>query len=74
LSFSIIDQVPAVTSTRKLSWFSNYHTLALLVSMIFFPLIMRHRSLCRFWYRRPSNPVGKRAELKKKRPSPLQTF
>ncbi|MEN8691885.1 MAG: glycosyltransferase [Desulfobacterales bacterium] len=74
LSFSIIDRVPAVTSTRKLSWFSSYHTLALLVSMIFFPLIMRHRSLCRFWYRRPSNPVGKRAELKKKRPSPLQTF
>jgi glycosyltransferase involved in cell wall biosynthesis len=60
LSFSIIDQVPAVTSTRKLSWFSNYHTLALLVSMIFFPLIMRHRSLCRFWYRRPSIPVGRR--------------
>jgi glycosyltransferase involved in cell wall biosynthesis len=73
LSFSIIDRVPAVTSTRKLSWFSSYHTLALLVSMIFFPLIMRHRSLCRFWYRRPVNPVGNRVEPKKRPPSPLQT-
>lgn len=73
LSFSIIDRVPAVTSTRKLNWFSSYHTLALLVSMIFFPLIIRHRSLCRFWYRRPSIPVGGRAELKKAPPSPLQT-
>jgi glycosyltransferase involved in cell wall biosynthesis len=74
LSFSIIDQVPTVTSMRKLSWFSSYHTLALLVSMIFFPLVMRHRSLCRFWYRRPSPPVGKRAEPRKRPPSPLQTF
>ena len=74
LSFSIIDQFPAVTSTRKLSWFSNYQTLALLVPMIFFPLIMRHGSLCRFWYRRPSNLVGKRVEPKKRPSSPLQTF
>ena len=73
LSFFIIDRVPAVTSTRKLSWFSNYQTVALLVSMIFFPLITRHRSLCRYWYRRPSIPVGRRADLKKRPPSPLQT-
>jgi glycosyltransferase involved in cell wall biosynthesis len=71
LSFSIIDRVPAVTSARKLSWYSTHITLALLISMIFFPLIMRHRSLCRFWYRRPSIPVGGRAELKKGPPSPL---
>lgn len=62
LSFSIIDRVPAVTSTRKLSWFSNFQTITLLVSMIFFPLISRHRSLCRYWYRRPSLPVDRQAE------------
>ena len=73
LSFSIIDQVPAVTSMRKLSWFSSYHTLALLVSMIFFPLIVRHRSLCRFWYRRPSDPTAKRVELKKRPSASVQT-
>jgi glycosyltransferase involved in cell wall biosynthesis len=72
LSFSIIDGVPAVTSTRKLSWFSNYQTFALLISLIFFPLIMRHRSLCRYWYRRPSIPVGRQADQKKRPPSPLQ--
>jgi glycosyltransferase involved in cell wall biosynthesis len=73
LSFSIIDRVPAVTSMRKLSWFSNYHTLVLLVSMLFFPLIMRHRSLCRFWYRRPSNSTGKRVKLKKIPSASVQT-
>lgn len=72
LSFSIIDRIPAVTSTRKLSWFSNYQTFALLVSMIFFPLIMRHRSLCRYWYRRPSVPAGRRATPRKGPPSPLR--
>lgn len=64
LSVDIIERVPAVTSTRKLSWFSNRQTLALLVSMIFFPLVMRHRSLCRYWYQRPSPPAGKRAARK----------
>lgn len=60
LSFSIIDQFAAVTSTRKLRWFSNFETAVLLVSMIFFPLIMRNRSLCGYWYRRPSPPAVKR--------------
>ncbi len=66
LSFDIIDRFPAVTSMRKLSWFSSYHTLALLVSMIFFPLIMRHRSFCRFWYRRPSSTRRQKGRPRKR--------
>jgi glycosyltransferase involved in cell wall biosynthesis len=53
--FKIIDQPPVVTSTRKLDWYSKFHTFTFLLSMMFFPFISRYRFLCRFWYRRPSD-------------------
>ncbi|MFZ0612124.1 MAG: hypothetical protein WAM73_07810 [Desulfobacterales bacterium] len=59
--YSIIDGIPAITSTRKLSWFSRIQTLGLLASMVFFPLTSRHRSLCRYWYERPRLPGGGRS-------------
>lgn len=62
LTFSIIDSIPVITSTRKLSWFSGFQTLGLLVSMVFFPLTSRYRSLCRYWYLRPRPPGGGRGD------------
>jgi hypothetical protein len=56
-----------VTSTRKLEWFSSYHTALMLLSMVLFPLISRHRKLCPYWYVRPPEPTGgeTRSDLEK---------
>jgi len=56
--FVIIDDAPVVTSTRKLDWFSKSRTTSLLLPMLLFPLICRHRSLCGYWYRRPADQLA----------------
>ena len=53
--FIIIDDAPVITSTRKLDWFSKSRTTSMLLPMLLFPLISRHRSLCGYWYRRPDD-------------------
>jgi glycosyltransferase involved in cell wall biosynthesis len=53
--FVIIDDAPVVTSTRKLDWFSHSRTASMLLPMLLFPIICRHRSLCGYWYRRPAD-------------------
>jgi glycosyltransferase involved in cell wall biosynthesis len=55
-AFRILTHAPVVTSTRKLKWFSGFQTLLMLMSMVFFPFISRHRRLCRYWYIRPGGP------------------
>ncbi|KPJ77267.1 MAG: hypothetical protein AMJ54_08790 [Deltaproteobacteria bacterium SG8_13] len=52
--FVIIENPPVVTSTRKLDWFSKSRTTSMLLPMLLFPFISRHRSLCGYWYRRPA--------------------
>jgi hypothetical protein len=52
--FVIIDDAPVVTSTRKLDWFSTSRTTSMLLPMLLFPFIARHRALCGYWYRRPT--------------------
>ncbi len=51
--FVIIDDAPVITSTRKLDWFSKSRTTTMLLPMLLFPFIARHRSFCGYWYRRP---------------------
>jgi glycosyltransferase involved in cell wall biosynthesis len=53
LPFIILAHAPVITSTRKLDWYSKGQTAAMLMTMVFFPLVSRSRKFCRFWYARP---------------------
>ena len=53
LGFRIIQSAPAQTSARKLSWYSGPQILGWVFLMMLFPLAVRWRKLCGFWYRRP---------------------
>jgi hypothetical protein len=53
LEFVILDKSPALTSARKLSWYSGPQILGWIALMILMPLAVRSRRLCSFWYKRP---------------------
>jgi len=53
LKFKIIRTAPAQTSSRKLKWYSGLHILGWACFMLLFPLAVRSRTLCGFWYKRP---------------------
>lgn len=53
LSFQILDQAPAMTSPRKLKWYSGMQILGWVGLMVIMPLAVRSRRLCGFWYKRP---------------------
>lgn len=51
--FCIIAEPRAVSSGRKLTWFSTWQQTGLLLLMLFFPFFVRFKRLCGFWYTRP---------------------
>lgn len=51
--FIIIEYPMAITSSRKLAWFSPLQQLGQLLIMLLFPFMMRYRWACGFWYKRP---------------------
>ena len=51
--FKILNCAPVITSSRKLSWYGNRQIVLYLFLLFFFPLAVRFRKLCWFWYRRP---------------------
>jgi glycosyltransferase involved in cell wall biosynthesis len=53
LTFIILDHAPALTSARKLNWYSGPQILGWVTLMIVMPLAVRSRKLCGFWYKRP---------------------
>jgi len=53
LLFTIIRDFPVVTSGRKFHWYSSFQLSLLLLLFTIFPLALRNRRLCSFWYRRP---------------------
>lgn len=53
LYFDILDQAPAMTSARKLEWYSGMQILGWVGLMLVMPLAVRSRKLCGFWYDRP---------------------
>ena len=53
LDFVILDKAPALTSARKLNWYSGPQILGWIALMIVIPLAVRSRKLCSFWYERP---------------------
>lgn len=54
LRFAILDHAPAMTSPRKLKWYSGAQILGWVVLMLVMPLAVRSRKLCGFWYKRPA--------------------
>lgn len=52
-SFCIIDTNPAISSGRKLHWYSMGQQIFMMSVMIVFPFFVRFKSLCGFWYKRP---------------------
>lgn len=52
LTFQVIKHPPIITSNRKLQWFTPVE-LFLILLIGAFPLAVRNRSLCAFWYWRP---------------------
>lgn len=53
LDFQIICTAPAQTSARKLKWYSGPQILGWVCLIMLFPLAVRSRRLCGFWYKRP---------------------
>ena len=53
LDFVILDKAPALTSARKLNWYTGPQILGWIALMILMPLAVRSRKLCSFWYERP---------------------
>jgi len=53
LGFGILSSFPAQTSARKLNWYSGPQILGWVLFMMLFPVAVRWRKLCGFWYRRP---------------------
>jgi glycosyltransferase involved in cell wall biosynthesis len=51
--FKILDHSPAMTSARKLQWYSGWQILGWVGLMIVLPIAVRSRQLCGFWYKRP---------------------
>ena len=49
----IQQEVPLPTSSRKLQQFSTLKLLGWFLLLLVFPLAIRNRRLCAFWYRRP---------------------
>jgi glycosyltransferase involved in cell wall biosynthesis len=53
LAFGILQDWPAQTSARKLNWYSGPQILGWAFFVMLFPLAVRWRKFCGFWYRRP---------------------
>ncbi len=52
-TFCIIKQPPVITSMRKMEWYSPLHIYSYTLMLAVFPFIVRIKSLCTPWYRRP---------------------
>lgn len=53
-SFSIIKQPPVIASMRKMQWYSPLRIYLYVLLLTVFPFMVRIKSLCTLWYRRPS--------------------
>ena len=51
--FRILDSPPVITSSRKIAWYGNGQIVLYLFFLFCFPLAVRFRKLCWFWYQRP---------------------
>ncbi len=51
--FHIINQPQAITSGRKLVWYSYTYQMILLLIIFLFPFATRFKWVCGYWYKRP---------------------
>lgn len=51
--FRILDGRPIISSGRKLKWVTPRYVVLTCLAMLFFPVGIRSRRLCAFWYERP---------------------
>ncbi len=54
--FLILAKCPVITSSRKLQWYGNLGIFSVLCLVLVFPLALRSKRLCAFWYQRPDKP------------------
>jgi fumarate hydratase, class II len=52
--FRVLDAPPVLTSGRKAQWYAPSQHLLVVTMVLLFPLALRSRRLCWFWYRRPT--------------------
>lgn len=64
MSFHIIADPPVETSLRKVGWLTPLQLFQLLL-LVCFPLALRLRSFCAFWYKRPAGSGSDRKRMKK---------
>lgn len=63
LEFVILDSHPVVTSGRKGEWYPPIVLFAVMLAILLFPFLLRSRTFCWLWYRRPASPAnGERVE------------
>ena len=55
MDFCILSTPPILSSGRKIQWYSHWQIIGVLFMMMFFPVFVRFRGLCQFWYRRPGD-------------------
>jgi glycosyltransferase involved in cell wall biosynthesis len=53
LLFTILEDIPVITSGRKFHWYSSIQIVLILFLFTVYPYGLRSRSFCRFWYNRP---------------------
>ncbi len=53
--FKIIKHPPVITSMRKMQWYSPLRIYLYLFMIAIFPFSVRFKTLCTFWYRKPTN-------------------
>jgi glycosyltransferase involved in cell wall biosynthesis len=53
LLFTILEDIPVITSGRKFHWYSSIQVVLILFLFTVYPFGLRSRSFCRFWYNRP---------------------
>jgi glycosyltransferase involved in cell wall biosynthesis len=58
LRFRVLDIERVITSARKLSWHGGRRIARTMLLILVFPLAVRWRSLCGFWYERPEMGGG----------------
>lgn len=51
--FIILQEIPVITSSRKLAWYGDLKIICTLFLFFIFPFSIRFKSLCNFWYQRP---------------------
>jgi glycosyltransferase involved in cell wall biosynthesis len=58
LRFEVLDGIPVRTSARKVEWYPAWMLLGTMVVLTLCPLLLRSRTFCRIWYRRPVPAAG----------------